>query len=274
MKNSTVLSFAAKGDLADLVSAGLFELGCQGITEKEEGLHEAFFPDDSAVVEKALALLKSLHLTPVLSTVENRDWMAIWRENANPVQLTPSILVLPESGTPAPGRAPIRLVIPPKMSFGTGHHESTRLCARLVEKEAGSCGTMLDLGTGSGILAVAAEKMGFARIAAMDNDPTVLENIAENTAVNRCSRVCAAIGTIDALRPGAFFDLVCANIISSVIYGLLPALIPRAGKTLVFGGILVSEREPFRKTMAEAGLRLKEELVENEWYAASFSKNG
>ena len=272
MKEYVRLAFQPPETLKEILIAELFDSGCLGISEKEDGEMEAFFTPGPSTSGKARAMLHERGLFPELAAVRDRDWLAVWRKNALPVALTKTITVYPRA-LPARKTKDVKaIVIPPKMSFGTGHHESTRLCARLIEREAAPGRTLLDVGTGSGILAIAAEKSGFASITALDNDPVTTENIAENVRRNRCRRVFPVIGTLESIASDKKFDVVCANIQSSIILALLPGLLRLAGRSLVFGGILKSERKTFLGAVAQSGAALKAELAENEWMAAVFSK--
>ena len=271
MKEYARIGFTPPPELRETAVAGLFDLGCLGTSETTGGKVEAFFPPGQA--GKAAAYLAGYRLSPVLNMIPDQDWLAAWRKNARPVSLTGTITVYPRALPARSAKSGKAILIPPKMSFGTGHHESTRLCARLIEREAAPGRTLLDVGTGSGILAIAAEKSGFASITALDNDPVTAENISENIRKNRCRRVFPFIGTLESITTEKKFDVVCANIQSSVIIALLPGLSRLAGKVLVFGGILKSESTAFLKAVAQSGAMIKEELTENEWMAAVFSKD-
>src|SRR3989339_2002561 len=140
----------------DDFSGMLFENGCQGITEVSPAISEAFFPDDSgrlAGIEARLREMPGVSFTT--SRVEERDWNAEWKNGVTPVRLTDTITVYPAWLAPPVVRKS-DIIISPKMSFGTGHHETTRLCARLMETHAREAGSLLDIGTGSGILAIVA----------------------------------------------------------------------------------------------------------------------
>jgi len=162
-----------------------------------------------------------------------------------------------------------RIVMDPKMTFGSGHHETTRLCARFIEKYAQGVKSLLDAGTGTAILAIAAEKLGIEKIVAFDNDPETRENTLENLVLNGCSKIEYFTGTLDNVSSAVAYDLISANIISSVLYELMPKfklLINSAGK-IIFSGILVHEQEEFRRRLVINGFSLVEEATDKEWYA-------
>ncbi|MFH0922073.1 MAG: 50S ribosomal protein L11 methyltransferase [Fibrobacterota bacterium] len=249
----------------DELSGDLMEMGCEGITELSEHQCEAFFPSDA--VPTATAFLKGMPgITLRVERIDNLDWNAEWKKNIRPVALSERITVYPDWLIP-PVLRPLDITISPKMSFGTGHHETTRLCAQMLESHAPGASSLLDAGTGSGILAIAASKLGVPYIVAFDSDPVTLENIRENIDANHCTGITPFIGTFDALRPALTFDVVIANIISSVLLSMLPSLRRLATQRLILSGLLTSEAPSFNAAVESAGFRILETRSEHEWYA-------
>ena len=158
-----------------------------------------------------------------LREVADRDWLEEWKKNWQPVQVGRFVIAPPwiEIGD-APGRIVIR--IEPGMAFGTGTHETTRLCLAAIEKHFNG-GSFLDVGTGTGILAMAAAKMfPGARIDACDTDPHAIEIARENAKANGVvNQIEFRVGSIEETTPSA--DLVCANLTADVILQIIPALI-------------------------------------------------
>jgi ribosomal protein L11 methyltransferase len=149
------------------------------------------------------------------------------------------------------------VVIEPGMAFGTGTHATTQLCLRLAEQHLRDGATVLDVGTGSGILCIAAVKLGARFALGFDNDPDILENAAENLKLNDVAdgRVQIFVGGIDAVRPG-HFDLILCNMLSNQflpVVGQIASLMAPQGLA-VFSGFLVSETDEVTQALAEAKL--------------------
>ena len=174
-----------------------------------------------------------------LRELENRDWLEEWKKNWQPVQVGRFVIAPPWSDvSDAPDRIVIR--IEPGMAFGTGTHETTRLCLQAVEKHFRG-GSFLDVGTGTGILAIAAAKLfSDARIDACDTDAEAIEIARDNAKANNVE-IDFRVGSVDETTPSA--DLVCANLTADVILQILPALIGVTCGKLILSGILETQIE-------------------------------
>jgi ribosomal protein L11 methyltransferase len=250
----------------DLLSADLFDLGCTGIHETGEREIEAFFPPEDTAVKAVSAYLAEKDLRNRMIYVEKRDWNRVWQEKIRPVRLSPSFMVYPDWIRPH-AESPRNIIITPKTAFGTGHHESTRLCAGLLERHAAGAASLLDTGTGSGILAIAGRKLGIREVCAFDTDPATRTTAMENFYLNQCADIGYFIGPAAALRPEKSFDLVTVNIISSIIFTVMPDLSGRIRGKAIFSGLLKSEKDIFLKFMKKYGLAAIGEAVQNEWLA-------
>lgn len=193
-----------------------------------------------------------------LREVENRDWLEEWKKNWQPVEVGRFVIAPPWSNVEdAPGRIVIR--IEPGMAFGTGTHETTRLCLAAIEKHFAG-GSFLDVGTGTGILAIAAAKMfPDARIEACDTDAEAIEIARANAGTERIQ---FRVGSVDDTTPSA--DLVCANLTADVILQLLPALIRVTCGKLILSGILETQIEAIIEAVNRAELEITQD---GEWVA-------
>jgi ribosomal protein L11 methyltransferase len=171
-------------------------------------------------------------------------------------------------------RAPadVVLALDPGMAFGTGLHPTTRLCLAalesLADRGAVSGARVLDVGCGSGILAIAAVRLGAASALGVDTDPIAVEATTANAARNRIARrIRAGEGTLPTGEPP--FDVVLANLIAGVLVPLAPLLAPelRPGGTLLASGIFVDREAEVRAAFEAAGLRVHERSAEGEWIA-------
>jgi len=204
---------------------------------------------------------------------EREDWLARWREGQHPFAVGRLLLVVPGEDEPEPrlreGRRILRIT--PGMAFGTGHHETTRFCLEQLERLAGEGVDVLDMGTGSGILAVAAALLGCRRVVGIDNDPEALRVAAENVALHGLSdRIDLVVaGTPETAGVQPPFSLVLANILGSTLIGMAPALcgpILAPGGQLLLAGILAGDEQ--RAVVAayrEEGLHCRLERVDGEW---------
>ncbi len=200
--------------------------------------------------------------------VENEDWLGEWKKSWQPVAVGKRFIIAPpwSDVADAPDRIIIR--IEPGMAFGTGTHETTRLCLAAIEKHF-TGKSFLDVGTGTGILAIAAAKLHtHARIEACDTDAEAVAIARENARLNNVEseRIYFRVGTIDDTTASA--DCVCANLTADVIVKLMPSLLGATCGRLILSGILDSQIETVRASLRERGVTHSPEvLADGEWVA-------
>lgn len=198
------------------------------------------------------------------SVVADQDWAEAWKAFYHPRRLTRTLVVRPswEDYTPAPGERVITL--DPGMAFGTGYHASTVLCLELLE-EAPAGESVLDLGTGSGILAIAALLLGSARVLAVDCDPVAVRTARQNLAANGLSGR-ARVVLYDGPPPGQY-HLILANLVAAQLVELAPALASGLwpGGRLVAGGIVEERAAEVEEALVAAGLTLEERRSREGW---------
>lgn len=216
---------------------------------------------------------------PLLEEVlAEQNWNATWEASIQPLAVgafvvAPTWAEAPDLG----GRT--RLTIDPKMAFGTGYHETTRIVLRLLPGAVGAMPvpSVLDVGTGTGVLAIAALKLrAEATAIGVDIDPWSAANATENAALNGVAeRFAVREGSVEAV-PEAGFGLVVANIIRSIVEPMYAALVAKRapGAPLVLSGLLASERDGAVARLADLGLALSEETSENEWWGGVFATAG
>ncbi len=211
--------------------------------------------------------------TPVLSSVNSEDWSSSWKVHFKPLRVGKHLLIVPtwEEAEQRPGDLVLR--IDPGMAFGTGGHETTRLCLELLEQVMESSDqavapSLLDLGTGSGILAMAASLLGAGRVLALDIDPDAVDVARENLALNQMSgRIECGIAPLEALTES--FDIILANILAEELVRLAPYLTKRLnpGGSLILSGIL-AEKEPLVRLGFESQpLQYCRTTASGEWVA-------
>ncbi len=210
-----------------------------------------------------------------MGRIENRQWHTAWKEAFPPLEVGRSIVVMApwHKGKELQGRIP--LYIYPGSAFGTGYHESTQVALELLEDTVKPGMKVIDVGTGSGILAVASLRMGAAGVIATDNDPAVIPEIRENLRLNGIPDGVVDIRTGDLLRGIVeTADLVCANIVFdplTVMMPEIPKVLPVGGKA-VFSGLTVKERERFLEILTLGGLLPSSEAEKGDWWGVAASR--
>lgn len=269
------LSFTPLPGYDEQVTRLLFAAGCSGIWESDKGDNQlvkiAYFPAEcyGEITDLCRRLAPFLvdRDDVVVEKVGRENWMEAWREYFKPVNLTPAWMVMPP-WWPAAGQQSRQIIIYPGMAFGTGTHETTRLAATLLEKVLKSGNSVLDMGTGSAILAILARKLGAGHILAVDSDEDALENAAQNCRLNNCDHA-IRLSSGDLAGVDEKFDLVVANIIAPVLVELAPQLIKKMNShgQLILSGILTEQLEMVRGVYEAGGVFLEQQLAEGEWVA-------
>ena len=210
---------------------------------------------------------------PVITPVRTEDWSTSWKVHFKPLRVGARLLIVPtwEDAASLPGDLVLR--IDPGMAFGTGGHETTRLCLELLEKIMdavcqGGAPSLLDLGTGSGILAMAASKLGAGRILALDIDPEAVVVARENLTLNELTEK-VECGTVPLESLDEGFDIILANILAEELVRLAPDLAARLnpGGSLILSGILAEKEELVRRGFADQSLLYGETNKAGEWVA-------
>lgn len=197
----------------------------------------------------------------VAKPVADQDWVRLTQAQFQPVHVSPRMWVVPTWHS-APDPAAVNLLLDPGLAFGTGTHPTTRLCLQWLDAHVRGGEDVLDYGCGSGILAIAALKLGAARASGVDIDPKALEVSRENAGRNRVVAEFFGPGAQPSLR----FDIVLANILSNPLKVLAPALAAatRAGGRVVLSGILGEQREDVSAAYAP-WFRMDEVLEDEGW---------
>jgi ribosomal protein L11 methyltransferase len=257
----------------DLLTGLLWELDILGIVEENTTLKIFVVPgfDQQVVIDlmqklQAEKSIETFNLTS--STFENKNWNEEWEKTLNIIHVTPRIVIRPSTKEYTPAEGEIVLTIDPKMSFGTGEHQTTKLMITAIEKYINH-GTVADIGTGTGVLAIAAVKLGAERAVAIDNDEWCYENGVENIQLNDVAdKVTIMTGIVDDIKePG--FDAVLANIQKNVLLDIAESLIAKVhkGGLLVLSGILLEDEEDILKKYTSLGMSKVETFILDEWKA-------
>ncbi len=283
--NWTCIDISCAEEAADVLASELCEAFGVSVEFVPGGLRvylrEDRFAEDR---ERLLRIVEAVEAQPgeaprkiSFSGVPDEDWSRKWKEHFKPLQVGHRFLVTP-TWEPEPrdsGRLIIR--IDPGRAFGTGHHETTRLCLEWLEslpwKGSSPPASLLDVGTGSGILAIGGALLGFTEIVGLDNDPEAVETAKENVLLNglsgRIRLLCA-----QPEEQGGQFDAVISNIESGPLIRMAKAIASRvrAGGKLALSGILAEQADGVLSEYVRLGLAPAGRNAAGEWVLLSFTK--
>ena len=274
--NTVAVKISVPDAYQEILIAELADLDFESFEQHDRHLR-AYIPSSrwNDVTRETIILWLAAHELPTRleeEVIADQNWNREWEETIRAVAVPPFLIKPTWREVPPEHRDLILLEIDPKMSFGTGYHESTRLMLRMLPDTIEAGDDVLDAGTGTGILAIAAVKLGAATAIAFDIDPWSQENAVENIYINHVA------DRID-LRPGSIeligerdFDVVIANINLNVVAGLLPVLVEKlsARGALLVSGILIRDRDRLLQTAERRGLSLEREMSENDWWSGCF----
>jgi ribosomal protein L11 methyltransferase len=197
--------------------------------------------DAATLLERAAAIVGRDVPAAGATQVADRDWVRATQAQFHAIRIEDDLWIVPTWRT-APNADAVNIALDPGLAFGTGAHPSTRLCLSWLRHNVARGASVLDYGCGSGILAIAAAKLGASRVVGVDIDA---QAVASSTANARLNGIDATFTGVDALEPRATFDIVVANILANPLRVLAPALCGRtaAGGAIALAGILVSQAD-------------------------------
>lgn len=227
--------------------------------------------EGTAQAEAALGLLQEA-VEPLRSAIEeapDTDWSTAWRARIRSTRVG-RLWVGPPWEAPPPDA--VTLTIEPKMAFGTGDHPTTALCLAAVDVfcAAHPGASVLDVGTGTGVLALMARKLGAGRVVGLDTDPTSVALARENAALNGISGV--ELSGVSLAAVAGPFDLVVANILANTLVELAPALVRLTGDRLVLAGVLAHQEAEVRRAFTARGVVDDGGAREGDWVRLDFRR--
>lgn len=277
------VSLDIPGNLSDAVCNFIIDNICSGLVlEEEEGSDTVgvkfYLPDNarndydqklSTYLSSLISMGESLTRMPdiVERPIKSVEWEQQYRDSVKAITVAGDVAVRPP-WEPSPDGTRYEIIIEPKMAFGTGSHESTRGCLMAMRECFQSGMRFLDLGCGSGILSILADKMGAAYIKAIDYDLLAVENCGENFLINEVRAEHNIIhGSIDACQNDEPYEFVCANIIKSTILDMLEDLRHLTAKDgyLVLAGLLEQDEMEVSERLMNLGLEQFKVCEDNEW---------
>lgn len=259
--------------LRELLMAQLNDIGFEGF---EEQANEVIAYIPAAVFkqlqfDEAITLLQETRpFTFIKTEIEEQNWNAAWEKNFLPVIINREIAVR-ASFHPPFGNIPYEIIIDPKMSFGTGHHETTGMMLELILKQQLTGKRVLDFGSGTGILSILASKRNAATVLAIDHEKWAYHNAIENFQLNHVENAIAKLGDAAAFD-GLQFDFIFANINRSTIINYMQRFakaLAANGKLLV-SGFLKSDEPLIVQAAGSYGLETSGKMVSEDWMALIF----
>jgi ribosomal protein L11 methyltransferase len=278
------ISIRIDGHYQDLLVGQLSLVGFTGFIQEEIFL-SCFIPANRwtpAVRTKLKTTLERfkiefpiVDLSYTVNIVHEENWNKTWERQTGVVEATSKIIIKPSwKKLQKRHRNKIVIHVDPKMSFGTGHHETTRLSLKLIEQFLEPKMKVLDFGCGTGILGIACIKLGAKSVTAVDNDPWAIENTKENIRRNGVqNRMNARLGSVSVI-PQLKFDLIAANIDFRTISKFIKSIVNRIGRkgTIIFSGILTTDMPALLPLFAKNLLVTIKIDQENEWTAVALRR--
>lgn len=260
---------------AEIIMAELGDAGYDSFVETDAGLL-AYIPAnqyDEAVLKSVLDSVEGCTVTFEYNTIPDQDWNAAWEKEHQPVMVDDFCWIYAPFHNSNPD-AQYNILIEPKMSFGTAHHPTTYLMLKMLYSEALEGKRVLDMGSGTGVLSIFAEKRGAAYVEAIDNDEWAYKNAAENIENNNCCNIKALLGDAALLTSDKRFDVVVANINRNILLrdmSCYTAVLAEGG-TLLLSGFYEHDIPAIRAKAEELGLAFDHYLIREDWVAVRFVK--
>jgi ribosomal protein L11 methyltransferase len=267
-----VLEVQPREPWTDILIAQLAAAGFEGFEETDTGVR-AYINSEAYEegVVKGLELLQhdDVKVSSTTRVVDDENWNKTWESSYAPVTLPGSIHIRASFHEDRPDLS-YQVIIDPKMSFGTAHHETTaQMAVQLLQEELANR-MVLDMGCGTAVLAILAEKMGASRVVAIDNDPNAVENARENVLKNNCRHVDVLQGDAEAVRD--VFNVILANINKNILVRDLPVYANhlKPGGLLLMSGFLQDDLGDLEDAAKPLGLKLHHATTKNNWTMARF----
>lgn len=266
--NTVAITIPTNSNTQELLIAQLSEAGFDGFEQTDTELIAYIGASEYSSANLQL-ILKKYDVTYTESIISKTNWNEVWESNFQPIQIGNRLGVRANFHPPFEG-VEREIVITPKMSFGTGHHATTSLVMEMMLERDYQNASLLDFGSGTGILAILAYQMGASDILAIDNDEWCVENARENCVVNQANSI--EILLSDQPDTGRTFDKILANINRHILLEHLPNLtnLLNRGGELIISGILVSDELELVMVCEALGLQHTERWDRNGWLALSF----
>ena len=259
------------GDKKDILIALLNDIGFTGFEEENDSL-KAFINKDELNEEHFNNIITITAVKYSRSVIEKINWNEIWESGFEPITIlhpeTRVPFVYLRAGFHKPvSHAALDIIITPKMSFGTGHHATTYLMIEQMSRINFHGKQVIDFGTGTGVLAILAEKLAAANIIAIDNDDWSISNALENITANNCKQI--SIVKADTIVSTEKAAVILANINLNIIVNNLSAIkkVAEVGATILFSGIMIHDKTVILAALQKEHINVQEVFTKNGWIA-------
>lgn len=260
---------------SDILMYEMGEIGCESFVTTDDGF-KAYIPSsdlNTDALNDILANAGECNIQYDINIIPDQNWNAVWESTHEPVLVDDFCWVYaPFHGTNA--NAKYNILIEPKMSFGTAHHATTYMMMSLLRDEDITNKTVLDMGSGTAVLAILAEMRGAKYVEAIDNDEWAYNNALENIENNNCKNIKAILGDASALTADKKFQLIIANINRNILLRDMKHYIAvlEQGGTLLLSGFYEHDIPAIRQEAESNGMKFETYKERNEWVACKFTK--
>lgn len=261
-------------DRADVLMALMGQIGFESFENTVDGLL-AYIPEAAFIAEELTGLelpWDDTRLAFSHELIPDQNWNEEWEKHYFQPIVVENKCVVRSPFHAAQPEIPLEIIIAPKMSFGTGHHETTSMVMALLLQMEVEGKTVLDMGCGTGILGILASKLGAAEVTGIDIDSWCTTNSAENCELNAVSKMQLKLGDASLLQKEGQFDLILANINKNILLADLPQYVKnmRPGSTLIMSGFYQNDLRDIDALAQKHQLRLKKTLENNQWTAVAY----
>lgn len=263
---------------SDILKAYLVDIGFDSFVDSEHGF-QAYIPEKDfdeqtfMNVEIINGQTETVKCSINRKKIEAQNWNATWEASFEPVVIANDLAIVAPFHSDYP-KTKYTLIIEPKMSFGTGHHQTTKLMSRALMDLGHIPQRVLDMGCGTGVLAILAEKIGVSEVLAIDIEEWAFENTMENAERNACNKIQAQLGDIDLLHNQKPFDLILANINKNVLSTHLThyadKIVPSG--VLLLSGFFVSDSDELIESASHLGFELSGLTSQEQWCCLKFNR--
>lgn len=281
MKTHKQFNIAAIPFNPDILSGLLWQLEIEGITENEDSLSIFANKESSVSVIQITDILNSLKVQNLIenfsideTSVEEKNWNEEWEKTIDVIEVNDKIVIKPTFRNYKSKPEQLVITIDPKMSFGTGEHETTKLVLNLLDKYIDDRIRVLDVGSGTGVLSIAASLLGAKHVLGIDNDEWCLGNGLENVELNNVAdKVNIKLTEISGVKEDPF-DLILANINKHILIDISDEIyrLTKYSCKAILSGLLINDKDDIVELYASKGFSLVEEKILGEWIALVFQK--
>lgn len=268
-----------KNPWSDILSSELADLGYESFVETENGM-KAYGPVNSINLEHLIqlpGLIKGMNseveINYAINEIQEKNWNAAWEADFEPVFVNNRLAILAPFHSKELEKE-LTIWIQPQMSFGTGHHQTTWMMAKMLLEMSSMPVSILDMGSGTGVLAILVEKLDGKEILAIDVEDWAYENCIENAKRNHCKEITALLGDVD-LIDGKSFELILANINKNVLKEQLPSYSKTLKKngTLLLSGFFESDVDELVAFASNHGFSYNKHITRDNWACIKLIKN-